>query len=307
MPIDNETYFIDKLIMSGITLGIGDDAVVFTKRSNSFYQRTPSACLPQNFSSLVYAMDMFWEGIHFKQDWLSPQQISKKAFLVNISDIIAMNADPKYALLGICLPKNISKIFINKLIEGMVEICKNFRIKIIGGDTIGGDRIGLAITLIGEARKNILFREKAKVGDLIFHTGQLGGSHKELLRLLRYSKFNTTKQVDFTQTKKSRFYEPILRKDFIRDVAKFAHLGTDISDGVAQELNRLCKLNRLCFKLFCPQDFRHKSAEEYEMLFCISSKDAQKVKILAKKHRIILNCIGRVTRGKNAYKVKSWH
>lgn len=308
MPVDNETYFINKLVASGITLGLGDDAVVFAEDLNPFYSCTHKARLPRDISSPVYAMDMFWEGVHFKQGWLSFRQISKKAFLVNISDIIAMNANPRYALIGICLPKDISKNLINEIISGIVEICKEFKIKIIGGDTIGSNTIGFAITIIGEAKKNVLFREGAKIGDLILHTGQLGGSHQELIRLLRWGNFSDPRQVKFIRTKKSRFYEPILQKEnFIYEMAKFAHLGMDISDGVTQELNRLCKLNQLYFKLFNPQKFQYKSGEEYEMLFCVAPKNFCKAKNLAKKYRVILNCIGKVTRGKNAYKVKSWH
>ncbi|MBR2148997.1 MAG: thiamine-phosphate kinase, partial [Campylobacter sp.] len=64
---------------------------------------------------MVYSKDMFVEDIHFKSHWLSPKQIGKKAMIVNLSDAIAMNATPKYALLGLGLPKNLSNKYIKEL------------------------------------------------------------------------------------------------------------------------------------------------------------------------------------------------
>ncbi|PAF52127.1 thiamine-phosphate kinase [Helicobacter sp. 13S00477-4] len=292
--MDKESYFIQKLIQSGITQGIGDDGVVFSKNTTLLFKN--KLCIFDDIQTPIYAMDMFWEGVHFKKNWLRAKEIAYKAFLINISDILAMNAVPKYAILGISLPQDVSKQFINELISGMVQACKEYGIKIIGGDTIGGADIGLAISMIGDGKNKVLFRKGAKIGDLILHTGRLGGSYRELLRLQRGMKGN----------RKNRFYNPLLRGSFIRRIFNFVHLGIDISDGVYTELNRLCKLNKLCFKLdTLSRDYR--SGEEYEMLFCISKKDYLKILRLGRVYRIPIKVIGKVVRGKNLYKTNSWH
>lgn len=295
--MDRESYFIKKLISSPIARGIGDDGVVFSKNPAQLHKGR-GACIFNDIKSPVYAMDLFWEGVHFKREWLSATQIAKKAFLVNISDILAMNAIPKYALLGISLPKNLSKSFIDDFISGIIGVCQEFKIHIVGGDTICGKELGIAITMIGEINTKGLFRIGAKIGDLIVHTGKIGGSYTELKKLLR------TNQVG---NKKSRFYEPILRAKFIYAMSRFAHLGMDISDGINAELNRLSILNNLCFKLKNPYDKSYQSGEEYEMLFCISPKDYPHAQKLAHLHRVDLTCIGKVVRGKNSYRAKLWH
>ena len=55
-----------------------------------------------------FSKDLFFEDVHFKRKWLSLEQIATKAMLVNISDAIVMNASPKFALIGLSLPKNLS-------------------------------------------------------------------------------------------------------------------------------------------------------------------------------------------------------
>lgn len=295
--MDRESYFIRKLINSSISRGIGDDGVVFS-RNPLHLHRGRGVCISNDIKSPVYAMDLFWEGVHFKREWFSATQLAKKAFLVNISDILAMNAIPKYALLGISLPKNISKSFMDDFISGMIGVCEEFKICIIGGDTICGNNLGVAITMIGEINPRGLFRVGAKIGDLIIHTGKIGGSYAELKRLLKGHQ---------VRDKKSRFYEPTLRAKFIYAMSRFAHLGMDISDGINAELNRLSILNNLCFKLKNPYDKKYQSGEEYEMLFCISPKDYLHAQKIAHLHRVDLTCIGRVVRGKNSYRAISWH
>ncbi|PAF42682.1 thiamine-phosphate kinase [Helicobacter sp. 11S03491-1] len=294
--MDKESYFIRRLIQSNITKGIGDDGVVFCNKKSILFP-SEEFCLFNDISMPVYAMDMFWEGVHFKRGWFSPSEVAQKAFLVNISDILAMNAVPKYVILGISLPKDISNFFIDELVLGIQKICKKFKIKIIGGDTIGGSQLGFAISMIGEGCPKILFRKKAQIGDLIVHTGKIGESYQELIKLLRGGRGN----------KKSRFFYPLLRGEFIKKIAGFAHLGIDISDGIATELNRLSKINKLHFKLYCPRKRIYQSGEEYEMLFCIAPKDYIKTKILAQKCRLNLECIGEVVRGMSAYQTHEWH
>lgn len=295
--MDKESYFIKKLIQSGVTAGIGDDGVVFSNNPLHLH-RGRGIALPNTIKSPVYAMDLFWEGVHFKKEWFSPAQLAKKAFLVNISDILAMNATPKYALLGISLPRNISKTFIDNLISGITSVCEEFGLCIIGGDTICGNNLGIAITMIGEIGTRGLFRVGAKVGDLIVHTGKIGGSYAELKKLLKGQGVSD---------KKSRFYEPILKAKFIYAMSRFAHLGMDISDGINAEVNRLSTLNNLCFKLKNPYDKNYQSGEEYEMLFCISPKDYFRAQKIAHLYRTHITCIGKVVRGKNSYNATSWH
>ncbi len=132
----------------------------------------------------AYCKDLFVEGVHFRRGWLSLREIGAKAMLVNISDMIATNARPKYALLGLALPREIGMCEIDELCAGVSETAREWGIRIIGGDTIGSDRIALGVSLIGKCKRPV-FRSGARVGDLIAHTGELGGVGRDLAVLLR--------------------------------------------------------------------------------------------------------------------------
>lgn len=132
----------------------------------------------------AYCKDLFVEGVHFRRGWLSLREIGAKAMLVNISDMIATNARAKYALLGFALPHEIGTREIDELCAGVSETAREWGIRIIGGDTIGSDRIALSVSLIGKC-KHPVFRSGARVGDLIAHTGELGSVGRDLAVLLR--------------------------------------------------------------------------------------------------------------------------
>ena len=132
----------------------------------------------------VYCKDLFVEGVHFRRGWLSLREIGAKAMLVNISDMIATNARAKYALLGLALPREIGTREIDELCEGVSETAREWGIRIIGGDTIGADRIALSVSLIGKCKRPV-FRSGARAGDLIAHTGELGSVGRDLAVLLR--------------------------------------------------------------------------------------------------------------------------
>ena len=158
--MDKERYIFDKF-RSKLN---GDDCAVIGERA--------------------YCKDLFVEGVHFRRGWLSLREIGAKAMLVNISDMIATNARAKYALLGLALPREIGTREIDELCEGVSETAREWGIRIIGGDTIGSDRIALSVSLIGKCKRPV-FRSGARVGDLIAHTGELGSVGRDLAVLLR--------------------------------------------------------------------------------------------------------------------------
>ena len=220
----------------------------------------------------IYSKDLFCEGIHFKREWMSLEQIAAKSMLVNISDAIAMNATPKYLLLGIKIPKSFDHLELQALACGFQEIADAFDIEIIGGDTIAGDRLDISITLISHS-KAPLFRTGLQEGDIVGFTGQLGEVKKDLDALFLGQEISAT----------SRFIRPILRIDFMREAAPYLVAGMDISDGLSKDLSRLSQLNQKGFAFF--RNFSKDtlcSGEEYELLFVCKEKDCAKIEQIAK-------------------------
>jgi thiamine-monophosphate kinase len=272
--LDKESFIISQFQNNFI----GDDAAVIGK--------------------WVYSKDLFFEDAHFKRNWFNPYQIAQKAMIVNISDAVAMNAKPKYALLGIGVPKNFSLQKITQLLKGFIETARKYNIKIIGGDTISSEKISISITIIAKKRKHTLYRLGLKDGDILAYTGILGKSGHELETLLKGGK----------NASNTRFTKPTLRIDFIKAAAKYLHCGLDISDGLSKDLSRLCALNNLGVK------FNEKidknilcSGEEYEMLVAFAPENTSKVLCAAKKTKTPLNIFGKACKGIYLSECKEHH
>ena len=235
---------------------------------------------------IIYSMDAFNEDVHFKRDWLNFFEIGQKAMLVNISDAIAMNAKPKYALLSVALPKDIKPIYMEMLAEGIKKTARDFGIEIIGGDTVASDKIDISITLVSQNKKAI-FRRPIKSGYLLAYTGDLGSVQKDLKRLQRGYKVG----------KNSKFKKPIIRKDFMRRASRYIKAAMDISDGLFDDLNKLSKLNRIGFKFFKKIPKRVGcSAEEYELLIAFDKRDLKKILQISKKTRTKITVFAKAKR-----------
>ena len=124
---------------------------------------------------IVITQDSLVEDVHFKTDYSTPYQIGWKAAMVNISDVCASGAEPKYMTVALSLPKNTNEAFVEDFYKGLKDACKD--VEIIGGDITGSNKIYISITAIGitKARK-ISSRKHAKPGQKIVISGPHGSS-----------------------------------------------------------------------------------------------------------------------------------
>ncbi|ECK1948004.1 thiamine-phosphate kinase [Campylobacter lari] len=245
-----------------------------------------------------YSKDLFCEDVHFKRSWMSLEQVGAKAMLVNISDAIAMNATPKYALLGLSLPKCLKMKQVKALQKGLLDSAKEFGVQIIGGDTIADNKINISVTIISKVNKKAIFRKGLKKGDLFAFSGKLGESLKGLNILFRGGKLHS----------KHRFIKPSLRQNFFYDIAKKVRVSMDISDGLNKDLSRMLFQNQLSIKFLKKLDkFSLNSAEEYEILFAFDKKHKAFIQNMAKKHRIKLNIFAKTTTGRYKFYGREHH
>ena len=246
----------------------------------------------------IYSKDAFFENIHFKRQWLTYKQISKKAMLVNISDAIAMNAKPKYALLSVAMPSDITKKQMEELADGFKEIASLYDIDIIGGDTISNTKLDITITIISQSDKPLL-RKGIKDNYLLAYTGTLGRSKKELKKLFNLGKIHN----------KSKFIDIKLRDKFIQNTSRYLASGMDISDGLFSDLEKLSKANKnIGFKFF------HKiskhigcSGEEYEMLIAFDKRYKKYILRKAIQTRTPINIFATAKRINHKNKCKAHH
>ena len=256
-----------------IVIGIGDDAAIIkTKKGLQ-----------------VLTTDCLVEGDHFRKDWFTPIQIGMKAIEINVSDIAAMGGIPKYVLVSLSLPKDLSVKFVDELYKGMWKACDKYNIDIIGGNMSHCDTIVISITLIGEVEnRNLSLRSGAKPGDLIFVSGNLGNGRAGL-RLFQ-------KKIKGFDEVKKRYLEPKAKLKIAWKLAPFINSMEDISDGLASEIKHICnesKCGAIIYKEKIPildevrssacklgddvHDYALYGGEDFELVYTVSKNNLNKI------------------------------
>jgi len=254
---------------------IGDDGAVISEK-----------CKVKS-KKLIVASDSFFEDIHFKREWFSLEEISYKASLVNLSDMIAMNAKAKYAILNVAFPKSLSLKEVKSLADGFKKAARKCNYEIIGGDTIKNNKIAISVTHIGYSKKPIY--RKAKINEFVAFTGDLGSVKRDLTLLLRGCKIN----------KNSKFIKPVLRDKFFYKASKYITSACDISDGLFKELERVSKISNIGYKFLKRFDKRVGcSGEEYEILFTFPKRNLKIIKNISSLTKTPITIFAITKRGK---------
>lgn len=145
----------------GVSVGIGDDAAVLDGRNG--YQ-------------WVVSCDTMVQDVHFKPETMTYHAIGFKAMASNISDMAAMGAVPRFALVALSVPKAIPEKDLQELYDGLYDCAGRYGVSIVGGDTTGSPvSLTVTVTVLGEVEAGrALLRSSAKPGDVLFITGELG-------------------------------------------------------------------------------------------------------------------------------------
>ncbi len=272
------------------TYGIGDDAAVL-----SFADK-----------QTLVTTDLLLEGIHFNLEYVPLKHLGYKAAVVNFSDIYAMNAKPTQIVVALGISKRFSVEDVETLYSGIQLACEKYGVDLVGGDTCASmTGLTISITCIGEAKKeDIVYRNGAKLNDLICVTGNLGSAYLGLQLLERerqVMQVNPDAQPDFAGMEYllERQLKPEARKDIIAKLKEAGIKPTsmmDISDGLSSELMHICKDSNVGCAIYedkIPIDFQAASlaeemnlnivtcalngGEDYELLFTCSIDDYEKL------------------------------
>ena len=251
----------------GAVVGVGDDAAVLEFDIEKYQ---------------LITCDMLCEGDHFRRNWSTPKQIGMKCMEVNVSDIAAMGGEPTYAVVSISLTDDVTVEFMDGLYEGMYSVADKYGFGIIGGDTTHSKTLTINVTMLGfVAKKNLCMRNGAEVGDLICVTGDLGGSMAGLQLKLN--------GVDgFLQN----HLEPKSRLMESKKIREYAKSMIDVSDGLASEVNHICKQSNVGAIIFGekvplskntietakklgenPLEYALNGGEDFELIFTVDEKD----------------------------------
>lgn len=248
-------------------------------------------------SGTIYSKDAFFENIHFKTKWMSYYQIAYKAMVVNISDAVAMNAQSKYALLSVAMPKSMSKEDMRDLASGFKDAALKYGIEIIGGDTISNTKLDITVTIVSKSERPLL-RSGLRQGYLLAFTGKLGQSYKDFKKLSNLGRIH----------KNSKFVKIDLRTDFINKTSRYLSSGMDISDGLFSDLDKLATMNKTGFSFNKKISKKEAcSGEEYEMLIAFDKRQKKAIIRRAAQTRTPLNIFAQALRKKYTNRCKSHH
>jgi thiamine-monophosphate kinase len=214
-----------------VAIGIGDDA---------------AAIWPTSGKVELVTTDMLVETIHFDLRTTTAKELGYKAIAVNLSDIAAMGGTPKHALVSLALPRHTKVEFVLDLYAGMKEICGEFQVNIIGGDTVASpDKLVLNVTVIGETG-HLVKRSGAKAGDVVAVTGTLGSSAAGLELLANgLTDFPGAKVLTEAHLKPKP--QVVLGQML---AARGASSMDDVSDGLAGEAHEIAAASKVGIELY---------------------------------------------------------
>lgn len=267
-----------------VQLGIGDDAAVLA----------PSAL------TQVWSVDAQVDGVHFRHDLLAPEDIGYRAIAAALSDLAAMGARPRAALMAWVVPSELPEATLLAIAAGAAQAQREYRCAIAGGNLARGTELTLTTTVLGETAGAPLARGGARPGDGVYVTGPLGGAALGLALLLQRGP--AAYPVDAVQ----RWRRPRAQVEAGLAIAHHATAAIDLSDGLLQDLGHLARASGVAIELdlaripvhpdlsslgpnlgLAPEQLALCGGEDYELAFTAA----------AERPPPIGTCIGRVRPG----------
>ena len=258
-------------------------------------------------NKLAVSVDTYVEGNHFI-DFKKPDLVIKKIIRSSISDLICKGIKPKYYFIsGSGNKESFSKLNLSRISKSLNQEQNKYKIFLSGGDTVFSNKLSFTITSIGFAN-NIVYRNKAKINDDIYVSGNLGDSYLGLLVLKNKIKLNPSLKKYFID----QYFMPNIQLRLTDHIKKFANTSIDISDGLLADLDKMINNQKLSYKLFLkdiPVSNNLKkilklkklskinyisNGDDYQVLFTATKDKMRIIKKIAYNYRVKLTKIGSI-------------
>nr|BCX01762.1 MAG: thiamine-monophosphate kinase [Bacteroidota bacterium] len=271
-----------------LLFGIGDDAAVYRVHPGRVH---------------LLSTTLLIEGVHFDPAIIPFAHLAAKAMAGPVSNVVAMNGRPKYVLVGLAVPNQVSVEMLEELYRGFQRTCALYGCALVGGQTTSSRRgLELSLTVVGEAAESaVTYRHGARPGDLLCVTGDLGAAYAGLQVLLREKDYyEAHPELGLPDLSPYRYVVerqlvPLARLDM---VTAFEMAGlrpqamTDISTGLAAAVHALCRASGVGARVRAaaipidlqtrdvaqefdqdPETYALYGGEDYELLFALREED----------------------------------
>jgi thiamine-monophosphate kinase len=288
-------YFTRPTSDPDVVLGIGDDAAVLAADGH-----------------VAVTVDTLVAGVHFP-DGTAPHLLGYRLLAVNLSDLAAMGARPRWCTLALTLP-NADEAWLDGFSRGLFELADRFGVSLVGGNVSRGP-LTLTLQLIGNVvPARMLTRSGGHVGDDIYVTGTLGDSSAGIALILERS---AAPHGSAAAALKERFYRPVPRVGAGLALGPLATAAIDVSDGLLADLTHVCKasgcgatidvervpLSAELLSLFPPQEaLAHAlgGGDDYELCFTAPPSRAEEVEAALEAAGTPVRRIGQLVAGQTA-------
>lgn len=274
-----------------VVVGIGDDGAVVK--------------VPHD-KELVIAVDTLVEGVHFIKNVL-PENLGYKALAVNLSDLAAMGALPRWTTLSLTLPY-VEADWLTAFSDGFFSLCKQYDMQLIGGDITQGP-LTVSVQVHGFVNAGCAVRRQgANPGDLIYVTSTLGDAGLALQCLNRKIELSKEAQTHVLQ----RLHRPTPRVNEALKIAKFLSAAIDVSDGLAADLKHILDVSHVGATLFVDRlplsdalrqqlsledawQLALGAGDDYELCFTVPKKHRVQLEACMQDFSCACTCIGEIT------------
>ena len=277
----------------GVQLGIGDDCALLH---------------PASGMELAVSTDMLVEGRHFAAG-ADPAKLGHKALAVNLSDLAAMGAAPRWVTLALALPAA-DEGWLERFSAGFFSLAERFDVGLVGGDTTRGP-LNISVTILGEVPAGLaLYRAGAQPGDGIWVSGELGGAALALRHELGHARLPGADRDAMLK----RLHEPEPRVTLGERLRGLATSAIDVSDGFAGDLAHILERSSAgalvhYAKLPRPAAFARlgdaalerqcvlSGGDDYELIFTALQSRHAEIEALGAELHLKLACVGYMQAG----------
>ena len=286
-----------------VLTGIGDDCAVLRLAGHS---RKPT--------DVLVTTDFSLEGIHFRRDWHPPESVGHRCLARGLSDIAAMGGQPLAAFLSLALPSDLPQSWFKLFVRGLITLAERYGVTLAGGDTAQSpDGILADIIVLGTVPKGqAVPRSGAHVGDLIYVSGELGGSADAVRLMRKETRSQPRARLNPREYPRHFFPDPRIGLARILREKGLASAMIDTSDGLSTDLAHICEESQVGAELQAASiplarvgrplrevkmELALDGGEDYELLFT-----APRGKLIPSRIAgVPITQIGQITRGHKIY------